>query len=34
VTVQLSRMQARGVIRYHRGLIVILNLRALDLEVV
>jgi len=34
VTVQLSRMQARGVIRYDRGLIVILNLRALDLELV
>lgn len=34
VTVQLSRLQARGAIRYHRGLIVILNLRALDLEVV
>ena len=34
VTVQLSRMQARGIIRYDRGLIVILNLRALDLELV
>ncbi|RXH00372.1 Crp/Fnr family transcriptional regulator [Bradyrhizobium vignae] len=34
VTVQLSRMQARGIIRYDRGLIVILNLRALDLEIV
>ncbi|WP_369719816.1 Crp/Fnr family transcriptional regulator [Bradyrhizobium sp. LLZ17] len=34
VTVQLSRMQARGIIRYDRGQIVILNLRALDLELV
>jgi CRP/FNR family transcriptional regulator, cyclic AMP receptor protein len=34
VTVQLSRMQARGMIRYDRGQIVILNLRALDLELV
>jgi CRP/FNR family transcriptional regulator, cyclic AMP receptor protein len=34
VTVQLSRMQARGIIRYDRGLISITNLRALDLEIV
>jgi CRP/FNR family cyclic AMP-dependent transcriptional regulator len=34
VTVQLSRLQDRGIIRYHRGLISILNIRALDLEVV
>lgn len=34
VTVQLARMQQRGVIRYHRGLISILNMPALDLEVV
>jgi CRP/FNR family transcriptional regulator, cyclic AMP receptor protein len=34
VTVQLARMQRRGVIRYHRGLISILNMPALDLEVV
>jgi CRP-like cAMP-binding protein len=33
VTVQLSRLQDRGIIRYHRGLISILNLRALDLEI-
>ncbi len=34
VTVQLARMQARGIIKYHRGLISIQNLPALDLEVV
>lgn len=34
VTVQLARLQKRGVIRYHRGLISILNMPALDLEVV
>jgi CRP-like cAMP-binding protein len=34
VTVQLSRMQERGIIRYDRGRIVILNARALDLELV
>jgi len=34
VTVQLARMQERGIIRYHRGLISILNMPALDLEVV
>jgi CRP-like cAMP-binding protein len=34
VTVQLARMQERGNIRYHRGLISILNMPALDLEVV
>ncbi|HLZ05343.1 MAG TPA: Crp/Fnr family transcriptional regulator [Bradyrhizobium sp.] len=34
VTVQLSRMQERGIIRYDRGLISISNLRALDLEIV
>ena len=34
VTVQLARMQRRGVIRYHRGLITVLNMPALDLEVV
>jgi CRP-like cAMP-binding protein len=34
VTVQLSRMQARGIIRYDRGLISLSNPRALDLEVV
>jgi CRP-like cAMP-binding protein len=34
VTVQLARMQRRGVIRYHRGLISVLNMPALDLEVV
>ena len=34
VTVQLARMQQRGIIRYHRGLISILNMPALDLEVV
>lgn len=34
VTVQLAGLQRRGVIRYHRGLITILNMPALDLEVV
>jgi CRP/FNR family transcriptional regulator, cyclic AMP receptor protein len=34
VTVQLSRMQERGIIRYDRGLISLSNPRALDLEVV
>jgi CRP/FNR family transcriptional regulator, cyclic AMP receptor protein len=34
VTVQLSRMQERGIIRYDRGLISISNIRALDLEIV
>ena len=31
---RVERMQERGIIRYHRGLISILNMPALDLEVV
>jgi CRP-like cAMP-binding protein len=34
VTVQLARLQRRGVIRYHRGLISILNMPALDFEII
>jgi CRP-like cAMP-binding protein len=34
VTVQLARMQQRGIIRYNRGLISILNMPALDIELV
>ena len=34
VTVQLSRMQARGIIRYNKGFISLSNPRALDLEIV